>query len=187
MKEALIEQGVQRHHIEASTVRREAEAEIRKFLPPLPRAAKRVLNHLRVMLVVADRRGIIGGDPPLTGRHIGKWVLLRVRWPELAAAVANRPRLMRELEAASDPTPTLQDLGLISADLVGFVQGETKLDPAVERLTHFAPALRAVATERKQSASEDVPLVVEPRDGGPGVTVRRSRRWRPPRSGIRRR
>lgn len=146
VKKALVDQAAQRHHVEASEVRAQAEEEIRKFLPLLPRTAKRILNHLRVLLVVADRRELAGGNPPLTGRHIGKWVVLRIRWPAVAAVVSDSPETMQRLEGA----PKLTDLEAVlksvdadqrpDEDLLEFLNDPVKLTPVIDRLAFFAPA-----------------------------------------------
>ena len=54
-----------------------------KFLPEVPRSAKRLANHLRLLLGVASQRNMLGGSPALEATHLGKWAVLLERWPEL--------------------------------------------------------------------------------------------------------
>lgn len=97
-QEKLVEYQVRRHLTEKSALFTEAESEVLRYLPPLPRNAKRMLNRLRVLLVIAHEREMFDDSSQLTARHIGKWAVLRERWPELAQALAVRPEEMAELE-----------------------------------------------------------------------------------------
>ena len=96
----LASQLLQRELVDDSELRQQAEREILEFLPPYPRSAKRMLNHLRVLLVVASLREMLGGTPPLTAAHLGKWVVLTERWPDLARALKKSPDKLAGLESA---------------------------------------------------------------------------------------
>jgi hypothetical protein len=148
-KTQLVDQRVQRLLTDEYVLRQQAESEIVAFLPPLPRNAKRVLNHLRVLLTIAIGREMFGGEPELEAKHLAKWIVLSERWPEIMWAVAQDPHVMKTLEAARDVNElrAVMDLQGIRArgldELVSFLQGETKLEGVAERLAFFEPATRA--------------------------------------------
>jgi hypothetical protein len=82
-------------------IRTRAESVILELLPPLPRTAKRLLNRLYFLLVVAWSRNLIG---VVTPEQLGKWAVLLDQWPTAARAIIRNPRLARELEKlASEP------------------------------------------------------------------------------------
>jgi hypothetical protein len=142
--EALIQEGLQRYLFNESDLLREAEDEVMPFLPPLPRSAKRILNHLRLMLFIADARKVFGGEPAISARHFGKWVVLQERWPEVARAVIDSPAEIEELEElATEPQAFAERVTRIAPwcaqdpDLRVFCEAETKLAGVVERLLHF--------------------------------------------------
>lgn len=132
-----------------SPERKQGEAAILKFLADddVPRRAKRMVNHLRLLLLVADKREMFGGSPPLQASHLGKWVVLLERWPELGRALRADPSVMALIEEAATTDPrTLQDVlhGIVpevasSADLAAFLKDETKLAGLVERLICYRP------------------------------------------------
>ena len=114
------------------------------FLPTLPRNAKRILNHLRLMLFIASARKVFGGQPEISARHFGKWVVLQERWPDVARAIVETPAEMAELERlAADPKKFARRMNRIAPwhskdpDLLGYCAAETKLAGVVERLLHF--------------------------------------------------
>ena len=78
-----------------------------KFLPRVPRSAKRLANHLRLLLAIASQRNMLGGDPMLEAAHLGKWAVLLQRWPELGFAICENPALLADLEkkARAQPSP----------------------------------------------------------------------------------
>jgi hypothetical protein len=142
----LAKQRAQRMLADESVLRTQAESEIKKYLPPLPRSAKRLFNHLRVLLVVAEQRHMFGGQPELQAKHLGKWAVLLERWPELGSALTAQPGKLAELEAATSIEelstrlhPALAS-SLTSQDLLAFLKSPTKLAPIAERLVYFQPA-----------------------------------------------
>jgi hypothetical protein len=153
-KTQLIDQRVQRLLTDEYVLRQQAESEIVAFLPPLPRNAKRVLNHLRVLLTIAIGRDMFGGTPELEAKHLAKWIVLSERWPEVAWAVAQDPHLMKTLEAARDVNDlrSVMDMRDVHVrgieELVRFLQGETKLEGVAERLAFFEPAGRENTSSR---------------------------------------
>jgi hypothetical protein len=141
--EALTLEGLQLHFFNESDLLREAEAEVMPFLPPLPRSAKRILNHLRLLLFIADARKVFGGQPEISAGHFGKWVVLQERWPDVARAVAEAPSEMARLESLAE-SPELffkkvEQIAPRSAQdpNLKLFCAETKLAGVVERLLHF--------------------------------------------------
>jgi hypothetical protein len=78
----------------------EAEQAILPFMPNHPRSAKRLVNHLRLWLVIAAGRRLFGGKPPLRPCHLALWLVLTERWPRLAAALATEANVLQELADA---------------------------------------------------------------------------------------
>jgi hypothetical protein len=144
-RETLVRQRVQRYLTDESVLREEAESEILKFLPPLPRSAKRMLNHLRVLLTIAVGRDMLGGSPPLEPSHLGKWVVLNERWPELARGLKARPEKLRDFERVTTIEELEESLARLalesepSADLLRFLNVSPRLAEQVERLVYLEP------------------------------------------------
>jgi len=127
-----------------SEIRKQAESEMMRFLPPLPRNAKRMLNQLRLMLGVAYLREMFTAQTGLTGEHFGKWVVLRERWEALAERLAENPEKMKALEAAAkDPkrfAEILRSLNVRYRDedaLREFCRTSKRLGPVLARIVHF--------------------------------------------------
>jgi len=77
-----------------------------EFLPNRPRGAKRLLNQVRLMLLISTGRGLFmlqsEGDQNQRADLIGKWLVLRERWPEIAQLVQRDPKKMKDLENIAD-------------------------------------------------------------------------------------
>ena len=82
------------------TTRISAEKVILELLPPLPRTAKRLLNRLYFLLVVAYNRNLIA-DHRVSAEQLGKWAALLDRWPEAGKAIIKNPQLAQALEDAA--------------------------------------------------------------------------------------
>jgi hypothetical protein len=142
----LARQRAQRILADESPRRTQAESEIKQHLPTLPRSAKRLFNHLRVLLVIAEQKQMFGGQPELQGNHLGKWAVLLERWPELGSALAGDPGQLAKLEAATSIDDLSARLGpavptsVVSQELLAFLKSPTKLAPVVKRLVYFQPA-----------------------------------------------
>jgi hypothetical protein len=144
----LVYQRTQRY-LTGTILRKEAEDETLRFLPPLPRSAKRVLNRLRVLLVVAVGRRMLGGDPNLAPRHLGKWTILLERWPQLGEVLVSDPlraqEIMVKLESAmtaAELSQTLASQGLRTEsgdELFRFLSEDPVMSPVVERLIYCTP------------------------------------------------
>jgi hypothetical protein len=84
-----------------------------QLAPLLPRNAKRLLNKLRLMLLVSLGRGVLrtGAEGPGDGvdpARLGRWVALHERWPEVAQAIRQDLGLLHRLERHGrklSPTP----------------------------------------------------------------------------------
>jgi hypothetical protein len=136
-----------------SILRGQAESTILEYLPSMPRNAKRLLNHLRLLLVVASERKMLGGIPRLEAAHLGKWIVLLESWPELGQAVRADPILMRRLEGAVKKGVTSETLEVLQAivrtvapqvavtpDLGLFLADEPAFGVLVEQLIYCSPA-----------------------------------------------
>ena len=148
--EQLLSDKTERFITDESPEREQGEAAILKFLAhdDVPRQVKRTVNHLRLLLLVANKRGMFGGSPQLEAVHLGKWIVLLERWPELGHALRANPRIMAPIETAARTDPrALQDLlhSIVpevapSPDLTAFLKDETRLADLVERLIYYLPA-----------------------------------------------
>jgi KAP family P-loop domain len=141
----LARQRLRRSLVDDSELRKEATAAILEYLPRLPRSAKRMVNHLRVLLVVAYERGMFGGNPPLAPNQIGKWVVLNERWPDLARVLKAEPEKIEGLEnvSATDLRRALNSEGLgnlASEELGRFFDQQPQLGGVLERLVHLKSA-----------------------------------------------
>ena len=144
----LVYQRMQRY-LTGTILRKEAEDETLRFLPPLPRSAKRVLNRLRVLLVVAMGRRMLGGDPNLAPRHLGKWTILLERWPQLGEVLVSNPlraqEILVKLESAmtdAELSQTLASQGLRTEsgdELFRFLSEGPVMSSVVERLIYCTP------------------------------------------------
>jgi hypothetical protein len=138
----LVHSRVTRYFTQESALVQEAEDEIVGFLPRLPRSAKRMMNHLRLWLYVAIERGLLGEGSEFRPAHLGKWVVLEERWPDLARHVKERPRMLADLErlGGDELRQTLGELELDPSDeLVNFLGAEPNLGPLVEQLIFLDP------------------------------------------------
>jgi len=141
--EGLVRERLQRYLEDESEMQREAEDEIMRYLEPMPRHAKRLLNRLRLLLFIAHERGMFGGKPNLTARHIGKWAVLGERWPELSQAVCVNPEVMLWLEDHDQHDMWVKSLAPAYANddaLRRFCVSSpgVKLNPVIKRIVEFA-------------------------------------------------
>ncbi len=97
--ELLIRERLRLYLHNESPLMAQAEAEVIKYIPPLPRNAKRLVNSLRLQFSIASGRGLF--HLSVTATHLAKWVVLKERWPELGLELSTRPHIMSELEEAA--------------------------------------------------------------------------------------
>lgn len=119
-----------------------AVAEAIRHVPPLPRTAKRVLNRVRLLAVVAERRGLLDGPTPIKASELGKWVAMQERWPRLAEEVVRQPSLMERLERSVDSDEALQRMvekqtGGELAQVETFLAAEPPLSSCIRKLALF--------------------------------------------------
>jgi hypothetical protein len=111
--EVSIEKRYLRLVMEQPLVVSRADALVFEFLPRRPRAAKRLLNQVRLMISIAIARGLfvlpgVGGEDE-TGEErqkdladrVGKWLVLRERWPDVGLAAEKDTKLIETLENAA--------------------------------------------------------------------------------------
>lgn len=139
-----VDQRIQSFLVEESHLRQRAELTVLQYVPTLPRAAKRTINQLRVTLAVAERRGMFAASSPLEPEHLGKWVILAERWPELAAKLTLHPQELSQLESldAADikgkiaaVIPNVDDID----ELCNLLQSKPQLQSVLNHLVRFEP------------------------------------------------
>jgi hypothetical protein len=132
--------------------RSSAEKVILQLLPPLPRTAKRLLNRLYFLLVVAYNRDLIAHDR-VSAEQLGKWAVLLDRWPEAGKAIIKNPSLAQALEDVAGQEGKFARLcsgytPQLASDLVplrGFFQTDHKLASAACRLVYLDADVKAPA------------------------------------------
>lgn len=124
--------------------RKEAEAEVRRYLPANPRTAKRMVNHVSLAMAIAEQRGLFR-DPDITQQHLAKWIGISEQWPALGAALTTKPSRMEELEQAAT-VPELQamldDLApgtVASEEMVRRLGDGDLLGGLLDRLVRYEP------------------------------------------------
>jgi hypothetical protein len=138
----LVHQEVRSYLIHESEPLKEVEDYIRLFPPELPRGAKRMLNHARVLTRVAlDRHVLDGGQ--VTPQHLGKWIVVSERWVDVATYVKRKPAVLRQLEHDAQ-AESLGDtfLELHTHGLAEVLRQEPPLSDVVERLIRYEPGKR---------------------------------------------
>jgi len=153
--EDLARQRAQRILADHVSTRVQAENLNKDYLPPLPRASKRLFNHFRVLTILAEKKRMLGGDPTLDYSHIAKWAVILERWPELASALTVDPSKLVSLESAASPDglsdlirPMVPDW-TASQDLLPFLTSPPMLGPVAERLIYFQSSTSEESSETK--------------------------------------
>ncbi|MEE9465961.1 MAG: P-loop NTPase fold protein [Candidatus Neomarinimicrobiota bacterium] len=88
-------------HLNDSDVLTKVAGKAIKFLPPLPRNVKRLVNRIRVLHYLAEKRGVYKEGTGITEFHVGKLAILREKWPGIAHVIMMKPVLMGKLESAA--------------------------------------------------------------------------------------
>ena len=140
----LVEQHKQQLLIDDEYFQRELSYLIVDYLQPLPRNAKRLVNRLRVNLLIAHARGMLVTDPKVTTQQLGKWLVLSERWPQLARALSASPETMRDIEQRARRADAFKrSLKLLAPfyaedqDLRQFIQSKPSLADVLPRLVHY--------------------------------------------------
>jgi hypothetical protein len=149
--DTLVNQLVEGYLFGAASELRKVEEVIAESPPQLPRAAKRTLNHARLVTRIARERGVFGGDPPVTPEHLGKWIVLSQRWTSLGRRLADEPSLMAEFEqrAREDLADALRWLDVPvrpTAELNAVIVATPQLSSVLPQLVYFEPASDDVST-----------------------------------------
>jgi len=97
-QEKIIREAAALYVTDESEIRAEAEGEAMKHLMPLPRSAIRVLNRLRILLVIAHEK-MLFNSRDFRAAHIGKWAVLWERWPQLLMTLSAQAERMQGLES----------------------------------------------------------------------------------------
>ena len=124
-----------------------------QYVLPVPRNAKRLLNRLRLNLFILDQQGAFADPSEFGPTHLGKWVALHERWPELAVAIARDSSLIERIESQTPKTAAtisgntrkklttlLQELDIVQAKehaLHDLLAAQPRLAPVIRRLTMF--------------------------------------------------
>ena len=142
-KDALVRERALVFLADESDLRQRAEAPIRDYLLPLPRHAKRMLNQLRFALSVAVIRQLVGGDgAEIEPEHLGRWIVLRERWPRLARQIERGGLTLDELErwAGGGTAPAALE-GLVDPSeldrLADFFRDQNRLSLVYDQLVHM--------------------------------------------------
>jgi KAP family P-loop domain len=138
---------------------RAVEEVILNHPPALPRGAKRMLNHARLLTQIARVRGLFGGAPELSPAHLGKWIVLCERWPDVARKIERNPDLLADYESRAAGgslhlvLDDVDDLGTLRRLL-----SETpRLAEVSQRLVHFEPAAPYGTATGSAAGSEAAP------------------------------
>jgi hypothetical protein len=142
--------------------RDEAEYELRPYLPANPRGAKRLINHERLYVQIAEDRGIFGGSPEVTYRHLAKWILIVEHWPRLGAILTREPDKMKALENCTSVEVLQTKLKLIDPniratnEMFSVLGKAVPLSPVLGRLVRFEPSATSIqgAPLRTSEANE---------------------------------
>jgi hypothetical protein len=127
----------------------EVEKVIEHHPPRFPRGAKRMLNHARLLTRIARERGMFGGEPELSAQHLGKWIVLRERWPTLARYVEEHPSDLEQFEMGHPAGTLPPEVTASDVELIQLLRTPPLLGNVINRLIYFEPA---VAAQRSSAA-----------------------------------
>ncbi len=118
------------------------EACIVQYAPGLPRGAKRMLNHARLLTGIAHARGLFQGQPSLDPVHLGAWIALSEHWPAIARETQRRHGFLGDLQRLVEDRQlfdeSLRDMGEGKVDeLVQLLKAAPRLGLLASRLVHF--------------------------------------------------
>ena len=144
--EAIVRELVGTYLIDAAEQLDDVERVILDYPPSLPRGAKRMLNHARLLTQIARARRMF--DQDLTPEHLGEWIVINERWRPLARRIESDPTVLGALETAAGHGETklaelLPDVPMSRADTDALLELLTEpplLGAVAERLVHFQPA-----------------------------------------------
>jgi hypothetical protein len=113
------------------------------------------------LIIIAEKKHLLGGSPPVDYSHIAKWAVILERWPELASALTIDPSKLVTLESADSPdelsahiSPMVPDW-TASQDLLPLLKLQPLLGPVAERLIYFQSSTPQESTETKPEDDGD--------------------------------
>lgn len=142
---SLVQQRLQRYLVTQSEARVIAEEEVLRALPSTPREAKRLFNHLHLLLAVAFNRRILSQHSQLSARHLARWLILQERWPKLATVLVAEPKLIESLEVCNslaelrDGVRPYDDTIRVTKDMFEHLRLEPALASVLETLIRETP------------------------------------------------
>lgn len=119
-----------------------------------PRSLKRLINRLRLLIMIVAARNGLRGENPIQPEELGKWVAVQERWPELAMTLVSRPELMKELEEGRSMEdmqavlPKHLDYLLESRELRDTINAEPRLSGVMERLVFMEISVSSFAPNK---------------------------------------
>jgi len=172
---SLLDEQVNRFLVNETDILRKAYDEAFEYLPPLPRHAKRLLNQLRLLLHVAIERDMFSRSSALLPEHIGRWVVLRERWPDLAQALMEQRISIGTLESCHIVSDLPSEVrGLLPSheydDLVGFFSSPVKLDAVMDQIYAFGIDGQSRAQDQQPTDAADTVVAVV-HDNRPAASV----------------
>lgn len=135
-------------------------------LPASPRGAKRMINHAHLLLDIGLERRIFAPGSRLRPKQLATWVCITERWPAIALAIMDNPKLMEHLERMArqanqggrreGPAATLARAGIIAPDagLLAYLRTADPVAAVVDTLVSFSP-LRSPDGHRSDAAETE--------------------------------
>ena len=105
-----------------------------------------MFNQLRMLFAVAVNSGMLDDKTELTPAHLGRWIVLQSKWPDLAQALTVNPGCMQQLQASTTPDDLQNQLDSIGVqapnteELLRFLQEQPTLGHVLNRLLRYVPA-----------------------------------------------
>jgi hypothetical protein len=131
-----------------SGIRDSIDRFVTEFLPERPRAAKRLVNQVRLMMPVAIARDLFrlheGMKSEQNAFRFCKWLVLRELWPEIALAVQADEDKIAELQFAARQKKddswdqALKDLNIVKSDESDLLRKLFKREPDLSGIHELA-------------------------------------------------
>lgn len=137
--EAYAQQEARSYDVDYSTEVAAVEGVIRRYLPRTPRSAKRMLNHARLLTKISRDREMFRSGSTLEPAHLGKWIVLRERWPHLAEALA-QPGAARVASDRHIPMLLPNEKRPADDELDRLLGERPEIAAVIDRLVYFEPA-----------------------------------------------
>jgi hypothetical protein len=98
-----------------------------------------------MLFAVAVNSGMLEDDTEVTPAHLGRWIVLQSKWPELGQALTVNPGRLQQLQAATTLDDLQNQLGSIgiqvpdTEELLRFLQAKPTLAHVLNRLLRYVP------------------------------------------------